>query len=161
MKKLICLLLVAVLLCGCGKNKQNIQTPVNFYYRNAEMTYDAPDAVLSPEVREGAGYNGDLVKLLNLYLAGPLSDEFYSPFPANTTVVSAFLSDTTLTVELSAAFAELQDLDLTMACACLARTTADLTECSRIKIYVSDAKLDGNAYITLDTSDLLLVDSVD
>lgn len=160
MKKLMCMFLALLFLCGCSRNKANIQTPVNFYYPNADVSYNSPDAVLSAEVREGAGYTNDLVQLLNLYLAGPLSDEFKSPFPAGTAAMRAFLADTTLTVELSTEFAELKGLDLTIACACLTKTAIALTGCNRTRIYVSDAKLDGNSYIILDAGDLLLIDNI-
>lgn len=160
MKKLTCLLLALLFLCGCGRNKENIQMPVSFYYPNADISYNSDDAVLSAEIREGTEYKDDLCGLLNLYLVGPISDEFVSPFPTDTAVVSAVLADSTLTVELSESFTELKGLDLTLASACLAKTAIALTECVSVKLYVNGAKMDGNAYITLEANDLLLMDNV-
>lgn len=160
MKKMICLLLVLLLLCGCGNNKDNMQTPVLFYYPNTTVSYNSSDAVISAEIREGEGYTSDIVKLLNLYLSGPLSDAYKSPFPSGTTAVSAFLADSTLTVELSTEFADLKGLDLTIACACLTKTAIALTGCDSTRIYVGDEKLDGNTYINLDVNDLLLIDNI-
>ncbi len=161
MKKLICLLLVVLLLCGCSKNKDEVKTPVDFYYINAEIHYDSPAGVISAEVRDSTGYKDNLVGLLDLYLAGPSSDEFISPFPNGTVTMRAIRDETTVNIELSKAFAGLKGLDLTIACACLTRTVSELTGCSAVKIYVADTMLEGNDSITMDANEIILLDEVD
>lgn len=160
MKKAICLILVIFLLCGCGKDKSEIKTPVNFYYTNTEIHYNSLNGVLSAEVRDGTGYKENLVGLLDLYFAGPLSDEFISPFPAGTITMSIFREGAQLNVELSNEFAELEGLDLTIACACLTKTAAELTGCEVVRIYATDNALDGNPSITMSASDLLMLDEI-
>lgn len=158
MKKILCLILAAMILCGCSRNQSEIETPITFYYTNAEITYNSPAAVISPEVRDGANYKDNLIGLLDLYFAGPLSEDLRSPFPANTITMNLYRDDEAINIEVSKEFASLKGLNLTIACSCLTSTIVELTNCDVVNIYVADTLLDGNYIITMRADDLLLLD---
>lgn len=160
MKKTACLLLAAVLLLslwGCsfsGSGKE----PIEFYYLRSTFVYGAEDGVITSETRESSGHGGDLQYLLSLYLRGPLDEKLVSPFP-DCRIVEIRRDSKALRLTFDAAFAQLEDIDLTLACACLAKTCFGLSDAHQIKI---DAEApDGNSAfsITLNRDSLILEDN--
>ncbi len=155
------LLIFALLLClaGCAAQQQQPQQPVNFYYRQNpdSIRFDTP--IVLPERRDAADYPEDLSALLALYLRGPAADTLVSPFPPGTRLLSVKLEDALVVLQMSAGFADLHGMDLTIACACLTMTCLDLTDAQQVRISVPDALLDGAKSVTMDRSALLLLEN--
>lgn len=161
MKRFLCSLLVVfciVTLCSCAK-KETIRQPVTFYYCAENINYNSATGVITPETRDGYGYDENLTSLINVYLQGPTHEGYYSPFPQNAKVLNISTDATDTTVMLSKDFSELSGYQLTLACACLSKTLMDLTGCSRVRIGAQDAVLDGNAYIQMTEETILLIDN--
>ena len=164
MKRWVTVLLILSMLsclCGCSKNSPPPKEPVIFYYPAAKTVYNGTTEVLHPESREGAGYKADIAGLMNLYLKGPVSETLRSPFPVQVTVTRFASTTNTAILELSNEFAQLVGIDLTVACASIARTLFDLTQLDTVQISATDAQLDGQASITLNRNDIYFLDIPD
>lgn len=160
MKKFICLLMTVVLcagLCACRRESVKLQEPVNFYYRNSTVTYGDADSLISAQESESAGYE-DLVDLLNEYLKGPESSEFDTTFPASTKVLDLTVQGDTAYLGMNDSLSRLSGIDLTIACACITLTTAELTGVDTVTISASNETLDGAASITMNVNDLIFSD---
>ena len=162
MKQFICLMLALLLLCGmcsCHYSESgDILEPVAFFYprRSDTFVYGSEDGVLAAEVREAAGHIGDLTYLLSLYLRGPQRDDLRSPFPTDCTLEEVRSGGNTLCIVLSGEFTNLEGMELTLACAGLARTCLAMTDAQRIRI---DAASDEKTFtISLEADSLLLAD---
>ena len=156
MKKLFIPVLCAALvfsLAGC------VQTPEDgmFYYTRYDDAYQygQENAVIAGEYREITSHNQDLTYLLTLYFHGPTQENLCSPFPSGITLRSVERTRDTLMVELSASLTMLSGTDLTLACACLAKTCFSLTDAQAVTIS-SDGL--GFVSITLTRDSLVLFD---
>ncbi len=145
----LCLLLCAAL-AGCMAEENGI----TFYYLRREYAYGTEDAVIAPETREAQSAR-NLEYLLRLYLDGPLTDAYVSPFPSGTHLISLGTEDGTLTVTLSEEFAALEGADLTLAAASLARTCFALTDAEEITILAAAPE---EVCLTLNRDSLVLLD---
>lgn len=161
-KRITCLLLALLLLgslFGCQYNESgDIQAPAEFFYprKSDSFVYGAENGVLGSEIREAADRTGDLNYLLSIYLRGPNSEDLRSPFPAGCTLESVRADGDTLFVVLSAEFAGLENLELTLACASLAKTCFSLSGLQKVRI---EAKSEERGIaITLEEANLLLAD---
>lgn len=162
MKRSICFgLCICLVLCliACRNNREDIQQPVSFYYRTELVEFNAQDGIIASEIREAKYFKGDLEKLLNQYLKGPISNELRSPFPAAVSVEALTEADGVYYITLSQEFYALTGLELSMACACLTMTVMAQTQCASVTISVKDGLLDGNESITMGADNLLLIDS--
>lgn len=165
MKRFLCIILCLLLLLSmtaCGHKKEEFTDPVHYYYLRVQsqdnIHHGSDDSVMLPEVREGHGLLEDTGRLLENYLAGPVSETCRSPFPAGTVLVGWEMDGTTLCVTLSDQAAELTGIDLTLACACLARTFMELTGAGAVRIRAESLELDGKVSITMNQSILVLLD---
>ena len=149
--------LLLVLFCSCG-NRSDFRAPVNFYYCTDPIDYNTSTAVVSPEGREGFGYTEDPKALLDLYLQGPVSDGFRSPFPKGVYVDSIDCADAIVHLSLNSSFSQLSGSDLTLACTCVSMTVFDMTDCEAVRICVTGGLLDGKEYIELSRDELLFLD---
>ena len=162
MKRIICLTLAALLLCcfcGCHySDSGDILEPVEFFYprQNASYVYGAEDGVLASEIREASGHADDLNYLLSMYLRGPQDPGLRSPFPAGCRLEEVRIDSDTVCVVLTAEFAALENVELTLACASLAKTCLALTDAQQVRI--DAASPEKNISITLDADSLLLAD---
>lgn len=163
MRRHLCIFLIfSLFLCLCGCSFGNdIKDPVNFYYlRNSDsFVYGSENGVITPEIRESSGHTRDLSYLLSLYLRGPLDTELKSPFPSGCRIVEIRRESKALHLTLDGVFAQLENLDLTLACACLAKTCFDMSDAQEVKI---DAVApDGNSIIniTFNRDSLVLEDN--
>lgn len=138
------LLILTLLLSGCSIIQEQFKDPVTYYYLRAHSDPDTrdvffSDGVIGSELREGSGHRNDLNYLLSIYLQGPLDERLHSPFPAGCRIVNIKKDDSLLTVVLSPNITELSDMDLTVACACLAKTCMTLTDANTVQIESSSA----------------------
>ena len=158
MKRAICLFLCAVLLLS-GCTGQNIRTPGTFYYHRTETTYSGTDGVCAPEVRELHGISSDLDAVLELYCAGPVSEELDNPLPPDARVLSWELSEGVLTLHFSQSLSTLSGIELTVAAGCLARTFLDLTGAHTLVLTADGALLGGETALRMTAGELELRDS--
>ena len=156
MRKIIALLLAAVLLLGVFGCTQTMDTAV-FYYTRYEDSYlyGQENAVIASEYRDITGHAGDLKYLLTLYFHGPTMEALTSPFPSGMGLRSVELVDDTLFIELSSSLTMLGSTDLTLACACLAQTCFGLCEAQSVSISAEGL---GIVSMTLTRDSLLLAD---
>lgn len=153
---LILILFLTISVLGCNRQDEILE-PVNFYYCTDPVDYNTSTGVISPEQRDQSGYN-DLQELMNLYLAGPNSDRFRSPFPIGVKIVSIDYQTTTTVVCVNDTYATLSGHELTLACVCLSKTVMDLTGCTAVRIQAESLPLDANAYIEMSGDDFLFLD---
>ena len=145
MRRFVCIILtLLMLLSGCSTALNNIKEPVEFYYlRDCNKPDDYKvyfsEGPFASEIREASGHRNDLYYLLSIYLRGPLDSGLISPFPAGCKVVKAHQDGRKLAVSLNTAFAELEDMDLTVACVCLAKTCMELANVDSVHIEVRDS----------------------
>lgn len=135
MKKLICFLLAFLMvlsITGCVKGPQDSEVP--FYYRRAEFDYGVPDGIIAQELHDVSGHTDDLKYLLALYLQGPSDQELVLPFPEGTILVELSQEDQIVTVTLSSVSTRLDDMDLTIACVCLAETCFAISDAQQVHI---------------------------
>lgn len=150
MKRQICsLLLLALLLGGCG-NFAQMKEPVSFYYVRQDYSSDMLE-VLDSELWEAAGHRDDLHYLLALYFMGPSREDLISPLPPDARLISLEQSDSCITLNLTEL--SMSDADYTLACACLARTLLGITDAQQITI------ISASKNVTLYKDNLALCDT--
>lgn len=159
MRRCIAILLTLSLsVCLFGCSFSGIKEPVEFYYprRQADLALSPEDGAIVSEMREASGHRSDLYYLLSLYLQGPLDSKLVSPFPAGTRLVEVRSEDSVLHVTLNEAFAGLTGLDLTIACACLAKTCLSMSGAEQVHIETAPSTTGDFIDLTLDRDSLLL-----
>jgi len=140
MRKFFCIILIlSVCLSACALGGNAQKEPVTFYYLrtySGSDTYDDffTEGIIGSESREASGHRHDLNYLLAMYLQGPLDPQLISPFPVGCKVTEIRQEDNQLTLRLSRMITVKNDMELTIACACLARTCLDLTDADAVHI---------------------------
>ncbi len=157
MKRFTAILLLLLCLCGCARKA--IDIPVSFYYCTDPVDYNDPEGVISPEIREKAGYENDLTALLDLYIRGPVSEGFLSPFPTGLQIKEITVLGDVSEVHLSSELSCLTGHRLTVACVCITMTVIELTGCERVRIRTLGSQLDGRDHIELSRQDLIFSDN--
>ena len=155
---LLCLSMMLPLF-GCAREEAEIQKPVTFYYRKANVSFNDAESVIAREQRESYGHEGDIPYLMGMYLKGPSSADFHKTFPADTFIVSIHYMDNLAKIVFSFHFAELSGIDLTVACACVTMTMMELTDVESVQISAAGALLDDYQSITMNKDSLLLLDN--
>ena len=156
MRKIIAFALAAVLLLGLTGCVDTSDTAVFYYTRYEDAyLYGQENAVITGEYRDVSGHRQDLKYLLTLYFHGPTMEYLRSPFPSGMILRSVERRQDTLYVELSASLTMLTGTDLTVACACLARTCFGLSQAEAVSITAEGL---GIVSMTLTRDSLLLAD---
>ena len=161
MKRTTAFLLIFLLLtglCACEIQSNDVIEPVEFYYLRTDYVYGGTDGVIAAEIREASGHVGDLPYLLALYLRGPLDSSLKAPFPTGSRILSFYLDGETLSVTLDSTFASLQNMELTLACACFARTCFSLADVAQVQITALTPDDTPSLDITISTDSMLLED---
>lgn len=154
MKRFFCLLLMlCILLSGCGILGERIKEPVTFYYLKSEYQYFTQDGVIASEEREASGHREDLSYLLALYLMGPAEEELISPVPRGTRIFSAEETAQGVVLQLSDTAATMSETEFSLACACLSLTCLDLTNANQVTIN------SGERTVTMSRETLTLYDN--
>lgn len=160
----ICILIVCIMilqiLCGCAGKKQEFQDPVNFFYCNKEFSYNSPTGVIRAEVREGAGFHGNLTACLRAYMLGPSSTDLQRLIPTNVYMVSCENMGDEVTIVMSSQFSELSGVELSAACSALLLTVHDFTGAETLRISAKDSRLDDKDELLLNLADIVLIDTV-
>ncbi len=161
MNRIISALICAILLlnlCACQADKPDYQQPVQLYYRTVPRENGVSDSVIDAITIEGAGYAADHSAILNEYLKGTGEPGFQTTFPASTKLLSMEILDGTACLQLNASLARLTGAELTIACACIAKTTMELTGAAAVCIRASGETLDGAEEILMTETSLILED---
>ena len=166
MKKWLCLFLIFALclpLLGCKPEPNDIEDPVNFYYRRSadSITYGKADGVIAAEQREGYGHRDDPAYLIALYLKGPAGTGMNRTFPKGVELVKFSVEGNCAYVTVSDFFSTLTGMNLTLACACLTLTVCELTGAQQVTVSTVNTLLDGNRTVTMTPEDLLFLDEND
>lgn len=145
------LLLVSILLSGCSTQDSNA---VLFYYCRDPQQYQyfEPDAVIRSEARDLLGHRNDLKYMLGLYLAGPLEEDLVIPCAKSTRLLSVTNDGGRILIELSDHNNNLTDSEFSLACACLALTCMDFTQCGDVTI------TSGERSVTMNSESIILAD---
>lgn len=158
MKKLICLLISIVTLfglVGCS-NKKPSDNSVAFFYKAKDISFQSESGVIKTEYRD---VNSDDAKtILNLYFEGPISDELVFPFPDGITIESFDTGPARTSITLSSQINNLSGHELTIACACVAKTVFELTGTRSVEIKSAGGLIGGMQSIILMRNDLVLWD---
>ena len=157
MKRLTSLLLAGILLLscsGCVRDPQASEVP--FYYRRAEFDFGTPDGIIAQELHDVSGHTNDLRYLLALYLQGPSDQELILPFPEGTVLAELTQERKTVTITLSAAASGLEELDLTIACVCLAQTCFAICDAQQVHIQSPVSPAGKSVDMTITRDSLLL-----
>lgn len=150
--------LLLISLCACQLHSSDVIEPVEFYYLRGDYLYGGTDGVIAAESREASGHAGDLSYLLALYLRGPLDSSLRAPFPTNCKLLDFNLDGETLSVTLDSTFAALENMELTIACACFARTCFSLADVAQVQITALTPDDTPSLDITISADSLLLED---
>ena len=158
MKRLITLfaVLLILLIAGCD-DSASVTEPVNYYYPLVDTTYGTKDGLIRASVVEG--FQIDTETLLQNYLSGNLDPAFRNPFPENVTLISFEQEELASKLVLSDEFSELNGIDLTVACVCLARTTLELTDSTSVTITCESGLIGGEETLTFQADQVLWLDS--
>ena len=156
MKRLFFILLCSLMvlsLMGCGSADTGT---VSFYYcRDPEQyQYFESDSVIQAERRDLIGHQGDLKYMVGLYLAGPMEEGMAIPFSKSTKLLSVQQNGQSILIELSDHTNILTDSEFSLACAALAMTCMDFTDCEDVTIS------SGSRSITLQADDIILSDNL-
>lgn len=160
MKQRIALSLCLLLLFSCMGCRQDPGADVDsahFYYPRAQLSFDSGSSAFEAEYRHMDQWSS-WAQVLNIYLAGPTSNQLRSPFPAGIKVINTTMENGTVTINVSRELAQLSGLELTIACGCLTLTCLELTGAETIIIRADGALLDGQKSIRMNKNTLMLLD---
>lgn len=125
MKRLTAIVLLCLVLAGCGGGER-LRDPVTFYYLRTDYQRDMSSPIGS-EQREASGHRQEVGYLLALYLMGPSQEELCSPLPEGTQVQSIELTEGGILLTLSDTSETMTETEYSLACACLTLTVSELT----------------------------------
>ena len=167
MKRRMCLLLSAALLLltiGCAREVQEETESYSLYFLEAEPEMGGgvlqTEKAYLPEL-EAAGPEEAAKSLMEALLQGPLDMTLKSPIPAGTSLLSLKLQGGRATVDLSAGYASLSGVALTLADYAVTLTLTQVPEISSVKITVRGQDLAYRNKQTFASRDVLLVPEED
>ena len=163
MRKILAILLLLALLCGCGA--QTIPTGENqltFYYRRAdgasEESYRSETGALA-EKKVTLGGDLSVEEVLAAYLPAPEDEGLVSLFPDGTACTGTKLQKGILTLEMNEAYATLTGYARTMAAAGLTMTLTQLGTVDAVQIRTPSGALLGRASTRWTRESFLLQDT--
>lgn len=156
-KIVILLLIIALLLPGCnnGSNPEHCL----FYYLNVQTEFSNYDQVIGYEVKSIPVGGRDYKAILNEYLSGPKENLLSNPFPVGSLVTDIEIGNKSATITLNDAFSKLKDYDLSLAFACLVKTTLSLIPTQTVVLKAQDTFSDGSAYKAFSAASFLTEDN--
>ena len=167
MKRWMCLLLSAALLLltiGCAREVQEEAESYDLYFLEAEPEMGGgvlqTEKAYLPEL-ETAGPEEAAKGLREGLVQGPLDMTLKSPIPAGTSLLSLKLQGGRATVDLSAGYASLSGVALTLADYAVTLTLTQVPEISSVKITVRGQDLAYRNKQTFASRDVLLVPEED
>ena len=163
MRKILAILLLLALLCGCGA--QTIpagENQLTFYYRRAdgasEESYGSETGALA-EKQVTLGGDLSVEEVLAAYLPAPEDEGLVSLFPDGTACTGTKLQKGILTLEMNEAYATLTGYARTMAAAGLTMTLTQLGTVDAVQIRTPSGTLLGRASTRWTRESFLLQDT--
>lgn len=130
----IVILIVCLLLSGCGRRGKLLIEPVYLYYPKVEYDYSNADGMIDYEAMDGTGKMEDYLSLLEAYFTEPVDESLFNPFPAETVPLAVQLNGTQLQVTISPEAEALPEHRFNLACTCLAMTCFSFCECDAVAV---------------------------
>lgn len=163
MKKTLCILLSSMLLVtmfGCQIDDNN--NAHTFYYPRSDYGYDAlegkfHESAIKGESREVIS-SQSLLETINVYLTGPIAQDLTNPYPKQMSLETVSIVGRTLYITVSDHLSELTGIRLMIACACLGKTSMELTNTNCVVISCKKALLDGKKTIILHNDQVIIED---
>ena len=163
MRKILAILLLLALLCGCGA--QTIpagENQLTFYYRRAdgasEESYGSETGALA-EKQVTLGGDLSVEEVLAAYLPAPEDEGLVSLFPDGTACTGTKLQKGILTLEMNEVYATLTGYARTMAAAGLTMTLTQLGTVDAVQIRTPSGALLGKASMRWTRESFLLQDT--
>ena len=156
MKKTVIFLLIFVTLFALAACSQKEEHNVVFYFRTAETTFGTKEGVIASENRNIQIQ--DEQAILEEYFKGPRNENLRSPFPENIALDNYISGLGRTTLVLSENISQLPDHDLTIACACIAKTVFDLTDTRSVEIKSDAGLIGGMQSMVLIRNDFIIYD---
>jgi len=165
MKRILCLFLslsIIFIMFGCQNNDKGIAK--TFYYPRNDFGYNKQEdkfygSAIQAELRRDIPYQS-IIQLLGEYLKGPLDPSLYNPFPTDLTLTDMTIQGEVLYVTVSDHLANLRDIPLMLACACLSKTAMSVTGTTTVCIRCAFSLLNGENYIIMTADSLIFDDPV-
>lgn len=149
---------LCIIFCGCrADNHRN--TTIKFHYIEASAPYNSISNSIVTESKNIDIQSLQIEEILKLYLSGPKSEKYASPFPPNTELVYVSVSENTAQIIFNSEFAQLTGSDLMVACACVCLTMQEISNYHSVEISAIDSLLDGQPYITMDANSIYTHDT--
>ena len=165
MKRIILFLLVLLSITtftSCSAyNSRLSKSNIDFYYLRSSVIYNEEDGMICAEKRSVVESPSDdaWTELINLYLKGPDDDKYISPFPVGTELKQYSVDGETLTVILNNQISQLKGYDLTLACACLAKTILEIKPVHAVEIRAEGGRMGDFISVTMTEDNLLMLDN--
>ena len=155
---LITVIILTLVSCSSSQTR-NQETVINFYYCPNPLILHEDATVVVPENRVLTGGEPSLDDFLRLYFSGPIRKDLTTPFPDGLYAESIVLDDTRVNITLSSVFSQLQNIDLTVACACLGKTVMEYTSAEYVYISFINSATGNQHTITVGPDSYLLTDN--
>ena len=161
------LVLLLSLLCACAAQhaQEMDENGYELYFLSDPNSAGGGDAIRAQEKRlvlDGAMETEDCVRaLLEALLAGPDEPLLSSPIPGGTALKSLKVSGRRAQIDLSAQYARLTGIDLSLADYCITLTLTQLPDVARVRITVAGRDLDYRSRQVFLARDILTVPKED
>jgi len=161
-RALIFILLAALLLtlASCdASRKRSPKTAINLYYCPDPLVFHRDSTVVTAESRVFPGEGPSLEDLLSIYFSGPTRKDLESPFPNGLYAESVEWDGKRVHITLSSVFSQLQNIDLSVACACLGKTVMEYTGAEYVYINFINSATGNQHTVTVGPDSYLLTDN--
>ena len=163
MRRILAILLLLALLCGCtGQGIPAGENQLTFYYRRADGTNDesfASETGALTEKRVTFGGDVSVEDVLEAYLQPPEDEGLVSLFPDRTICTGTKLQKGVLTLEMNEMYASLTGYARTLAAAGLTMTLTQLDSVDAVQIRTPSGALLGRASMRWTRDSFLLQDT--
>ena len=162
MRRILAILLLLALLCGCtGQGIPAGESQLTFYYRRADGANDesfGSETGALTEKRVTRGGDVSVEEVLEAYLQPPEDEGLVSLFPDGTICTGTKLQKGVLTLEMNETYASLTGYARTLAAAGLTMTLTQLDSVDAVQIRTPSGALLGRASMRWTRDSFLLQD---
>ena len=141
MKRIIAVIALCLLLCGCGRKGKPLFEPVYLYYPRVEFEFGESNGAITWEAMDGTGHMDDYEYLMAEYFAGPIDEGLYNPFPQGTRLLRAWVEEDCFFLELSQEALALPEHQFVLGCSCMSMTCFELTKVQSVTILCGEERM--------------------